>query len=265
MRKQVAVGFLALITVLAGAQTTAGNAPTEVIANGGLIHTLLAAPVRGQPYSAVQVQRAKRVLADGTSISHQGHHSVARDSAGRVRVERRMEQAQNGQPEMVMVFVLDPVAHTMMIWTTGAKTTKVATLIRLPDRKKDAAKSAEAQAQPAADGRPQPVVTTEDLGTDTIEGLPVTVTKTTTVVPAGRSGNDAPITKTHEVWTSADLKLVMKEQWDDPRTGVRTVELNQFSRAEPDAGLFRAPAGYSVKDIKQTLKELQEKLDQMQN
>lgn len=265
MRKRMAVGFLGLMTVLAGAQTTARNAPIEVIANGGLIHTLLAAPVVGRPYSAVQVQRAKRVLADGTSISHLGHHAVARDSAGRVRVERRMEQAQNGQPATVMVFVLDPVAHQMMIWTTGAKTTKVATLIRLPDQKKDVAKSAEAQAKPAADGRPQPVVTTEDLGTDTLEGLPVTVTKTTTVVPAGRSGNDAPITKTHEVWTSQDLKLVMKEQWEDPRTGVRTVELDQFLRAEPDAGLFRAPAGYSVKDIKQTLRELQEKLDQMQN
>ena len=75
-----------------------------------------------------------------------------------------MEQAQNGQPETVMVFVLDPMAHAMMIWTRGAKTTKVATLIKLPDQKKDAAKTAEAQARPAMDSRPQPVVTTEDFG-----------------------------------------------------------------------------------------------------
>ena len=76
----------------------------------------------------------------------------------------------------------------------------------------------------------------------------MTITKTTIVVPADRSGNDASTTKTRELWES-------------PRTGVRTVELDQFSRAKPDA----APAGYSVKDIKQTLKELQEKLDQIQN
>jgi hypothetical protein len=264
MRKRVLIGLLTLMTALAEAQTTS-NALPEVIANGGLIHTLLAALVVGQPYSAVQVQRTKRVLPDGTTITHLGHHSVARDSTGKVRVERRMEKAQDGQPETVMMFVLDPVAHTMMIWTTGAKTTKVATLIRLPDPKKDAAKTAEAQTHPVADSRPQPVVTTENLGTDMLQALPVTVTKTTTVVPVGRAGNDTPITRTHEVWTSVDLKLVMKEQWEDPRSGVRTVELDQFSRAEPDAALFRAPAGYSVKDIKQTLKELQEKLDQMQN
>jgi hypothetical protein len=264
MRRKMAVGFLVLMTALAGAQTTASNAPAEVIANGGLIHTLMAAPVTGQPYSAVQVRQIKKVLADGTTISHHGHHSVARDSSGRVRVERRMEEAQNGQPETVMVFVLDPVAQTMTIWTTGPKTTKAATLIRLPE-KKGAGKPAATQQRTAEDSRPQPVVTTEDLAPDTLQGLPVTVRKVTTVVPAGRSGNDAPITKTHETWTSPDLKLVMKEQWEDPRSGVQTVELDQFSRAEPDAALFRAPAGYSVKDVRQTLKELQERLDQMMN
>lgn len=259
---RVMAGFLALTIACAGAQTPANDATKEVIANGGLIHTLLAAPVAGQPYTAVQVQKTKRVLQDGTTIAHQGHHSVARDSAGRVRVERRMERTPDGQ-ETVMVFVLDPVAHTMMIWTTGPKTTKVATLIRLPEQKQDAVKPAQTQA--VTDSRPQPVVTTEDLGADTLQGLPVTVSKTTTVVPAGRSGNDAPITKTHEVWTSQDLKLVMKEQWEDPRTGERTVELDKFSRAEPDAALFRAPTGYATKDIKETLRELEERLEQMQN
>jgi hypothetical protein len=89
--------------------------------------------------------------------------------------------------------------------------------------------------------------------------------RTTTVVPAGRAGNDAPITKTHEVWTSQDLKLVMKQQTEDPRTGVTTVELEEFSRAEPDPALFRVPPGYAVKSVLQSLKELEEKLSPAQN
>jgi len=48
----------------AGAQTANNNAPREVIANGGLLHTLLAERVRGQPYSAVQVHKTKQTLAD---------------------------------------------------------------------------------------------------------------------------------------------------------------------------------------------------------
>ncbi len=268
MRLRLGVGVVALMLAgsLAGAQSgSAGNGTAEVFSNGSLIHTLVGAPVTGQPYSAVQMHQTRRMLADGTTISHQGHHSVARDSEGRVRVERRLEDGQSGQTDTVMVFVLDPRAHTLTTWVSGGKANKVATLVKLPAEKRDAKASA-AQGQRVTDSaRPQPVVTTEDLGTDSLNGLPVTVVKTTTVVPAGRSGNDAPITKTHEVWTSPDLKLVMKEQWEDPRSGERTLELDEFSRSEPDAALFRAPRGYEVKDVMQSLKDLEERLSAAQN
>jgi hypothetical protein len=82
-----------------------------------------------------------------------------------------------------------------------------------------------------------------------IDSLPMKVTKTTTIVPAGRSGNDAPITKVHELWTSEDLKLTFMERWEDPRTGVRTVALVNFKRAEPDPGLFRVPNGYTAREV----------------
>jgi len=163
-----------------------------------------------------------------------------------------------------MVFVLDPVAHTMLTWSTDSKATWVATLIKLPEGKHDAAKAAPAQLRPEADSRPQPVVTTESLGKEMLQGLPVTVTKTMTVVPVGRSGNDAPITKTHEVWTSPDLKLVMKEQWEDPRTASRQWSLISFRALSQTGPCFRLPR-YEVKDIRQTLKELEEKLGQMAN
>jgi hypothetical protein len=256
------VGLLMTVS-LAGAQSgDAGSGTNEVISNGSLIHTLLAAPVIGQPYSAVQMHRTVRKLADGTTISHQGHHGVARDAEGRVRVEMRMAQAQNGGPETVMVFVLDPVAHTFTTWTTGPKANKVASVVKVPAERKQAT----VQARVATDSTgPQPVVTTEDLGVQTLQGLPVSDVKTTTIVPPGRVGNDAPITKTREVWTSSDLKLVMKEQWNDPRSGERTLELENLSRAEPDPALFRAPQGYEVKNALESLKEFEEKMSAAQN
>ena len=160
----------------------------------------------------------------------------------------------------VRVYVLDPVAHTLTTWQTGGSGEKVAMLFKLP-----AEKPQEARPQAVPDtGRPQPVVTTEDLGTDVMAGVAVRVTKTTTIVPVGRSHNDAPITKTHEVWTSPEMKLTLKEQWEDPRTGMRTVALDQLSRTEPDAAMFHAPSGYKVKDLKQTLKELADRLETLQ-
>jgi hypothetical protein len=249
---------------LAVAQNGAvGSGANEVISNGSLIHTLMAAPVIGQPYSAVQVHRTVRKLADGTTISHQGHHGVARDAEGRVRVEMRMAQGQNGGPDTVMVFVLDPVAHTFTTWTTGPKANKTASVVKLPAERKP---RVAAQARVGGDStRPQPIVTTENLGMQTVQGLSVSDVRTTTIVPAGRSGNDAPITKTQEVWTSPELKLVMKEQWNDPRSGERTIELDKFSQAEPDPALFHPPQGYEVKSALESLKELEEKMSAAQN
>jgi hypothetical protein len=263
LRIMVGVAGVMMTAWLAVAQNGAAGARTnEAISNGSLIHTLVAAPVIGQPYSAVQVHRTVRKLADGTTISHQGHHGVARDAEGRVRVEMRMAQGQNGGPDTVMVFVLDPVAHTFTTWTTGPKAIKTASVVKLPAERNSRA----AQARVEGDStRPQPIVTTEDLGIQTVQSLPVSDVRTTTIVPAGRSGNDAPITKTQEVWTSPELKLVMKEQWNDPRSGERTIELNNFSQAEPDPALFHPPQGYEVKSALESLKELEEKMSAAQN
>jgi hypothetical protein len=266
MRIAVGVAGLMLAASLGRAQSTAaGSETSEVVSNGSLIHTLVAAPVIGQPYSATQVHQTKRKLADGTTISHKGHHFVARDSSGRVRVEMRMANGENGGPDTVLVFVSDPVAHTITTWVTGPKVeSKTASVVKIPEERKQTA-AAVPVAATRESKRPQPIITTEDLGVQTIQGLPVSDMKTTTVVPAGRSGNDAPITKTREVWTSQDLKLVLKEQWEDPRSGERTIELDDFSRAEPDAALFRAPKGYTLKNALESLKELEAKLEAAQN
>jgi hypothetical protein len=265
-RTRIAVGVAGwmLVAAFAVAQSTAGSGEKkEVVATGGVMSSLVAAPVMGQPYSAQVVHKTSRKLVDGTTISQQGHHFVARDSAGRVRVEMRMAKGKNGEPDTVMVFVTDPVAHTITTWMSGPKIeNKAAMLVKIPAERKQ---ETVVQPRTVSDSRPQPVVTTEDLGMVTLQGLPVTDVKTATIVPVGRSGNDAPITKTHEVWTSPDLKLVMKQQSYDPRTGETRVELEQFSRVEPDAALFRVPPGYTVKTVLQSLKELEEKLEAAQN
>lgn len=267
MRLLAVVVCLLWIPWMAGAQTPAGSDnPKPVVANGGVLHTLLAPPVIGQPYSAVQVRHISQRLADGTTIAHHGHHSVARDSQGRVRVERRMARGQNGAPDVVMVFVMDPVAHTFETWVQGQEgAAKTALVVKLSAGQQQQRRQQVPPRAAKVPDRPQAIVTTEDLGTDAVQGLPVTVSKTTTILPAGTVGNDAPITRTHETWTSPDLQLVMKEQWEDPRSGEITVELEDLSRAEPDPALFHAPAGYAVKDTLQSLKDLEQKLNDAQN
>lgn len=255
------VGLASLLLAgMALAQTTATTEPKEVIGNGGLNHMLHAAPVIGQPFSAEQVQKTDKRLEDGTSVKHFGHHAVARDSAGRVRVEQPCG-CKEGEV-VIEVYVLDPVAHTLTTWKTGPGTENVATVTRLPETLMEP-RPQPVRVSPAEARRPQPIITSEELPGEIIDNLPMTVTKVTTIVPAGRSGNDAPITKTHQIWTSPDLKLTFRERWTDPRAAPRTVELAKFSRAEPDPKLFRVPSDYQVKDVKQMAKELADKLSQM--
>ena len=55
-------------------------------------------------------------------------------------------------------------------------------------------------------------VSAEQLGSQTIDHVVATGERTTTATPAGRIGNDVPITDTHEVWTSNEMKLVLLQK-----------------------------------------------------
>jgi hypothetical protein len=258
--------LVAAVLVVMGVAMIAGasDQPTsqEVVAAGGLPRDLMAAPVTGEPFSAMWVNEIVKTLADGTKITQHGHHFVARDSAGRERVEMRMVAAKDGKPEQKLVFVMDPVAHTLTSWGEGTTGPKVAAVAKM----KEPTGVVPTAAKPRQDdSRPQPEITKQDLGSQMIDDVPATGELTTTVVPVGRSGNDQPITKTYEVWTSEEMKLVLLQKWSDPRTGARTTQLAHFSRAEPDAALFRPPAGYQVKTAEQTMRELAEKLEAAAN
>jgi hypothetical protein len=255
MRRQMLMAMISTAMVAMAQQAE----PKETISNGGVFHSLYAAPVAGMPYSAEQVHDRSKMLNTGTKIEHAGKHFVARDSAGRIRVEQPCGCPADHE-QMVEVYVLDPIAHTLTTWIQGGSAPRVATVAKIPERNE-----AEEKPQPVRVGdssRPQPIITTDQLPVEIIENLPMKVTRTTTIVPAGRSHNDSPITKVHTVWTSEDLKLTFKEQWDDPRTGTRVVGLVNVSRKEPDAKLFRVPPGFQVTDAKESLQRLANKLEE---
>ena len=88
--------------------------------------------------------------------------------------------------------------------------------------------------------------TTEDLGSQTMEGVFVTGVRTTRTIPAGQIGNDKPISIVTEVWTSPDLKTIIYSKRSDPRMGELTFQLTIITRAEPDAALFTVRADFKL-------------------
>ena len=81
---------------------------------------------------------------------------------------------------------------------------------------------------------------TEDLGSQTMEGVQVTGVRTTRTIPVGEIGNDRPISIVTEVWTSPDLKTIVYSKRTDPRMGEQTFQLTNIVRSEPDARCSRS-------------------------
>ena len=89
-------------------------------------------------------------------------------------------------------------------------------------------------------------VNTEDLGSQTMEGVLVNGVRTTRTIPVGEIGNDRPISIVTEVWTSPDLKTIVYSKRSDPRMGEQTFKLTNIVRSEPDASLFTVPADFKI-------------------
>jgi len=208
----------------------------------------------GAPFSATRTITRTQTLLNGTTVTHTEVIKEARDSEGRIFTQTLPQPATGGEGPHArsMVRIFDPVSHTAITYSPESKQANV---LHLPDSSQFQGRF---HGSRGADGDEAigrfhgnsnlPAPTTESLGSKTINGVVADGTRTTRVIPAGAQGNDKPITITHETWTSADLKVVVMRVDTDPRMGTTTMQLTNISRDEPAAGLFQAPAGYTVNE-----------------
>ena len=94
-----------------------------------------------------------------------------------------------------------------------------------------------------------PRTTSENLGTQLIEGVAAEGRRTTTTWAVGSVGNDREIVATNETWFSKQLGVAVLTKNSDPRSGDTTIKLTNISLAEPDPALFMPPADYEIKDM----------------
>lgn len=255
--------------------TIQSGGPTGAVAFGAL-QTGSATPVQGAPYSATITNESIQTLSDGNRIVMSSTGAMARDSQGRTRQDAPLPAFGNlsaANPPHI-VFLQDPVAQTSYTLNLTDKTAmKVPALPGPPPGGPGMpgpnavyiSTMGGAQASgtlPPPPPLPPPGIagqkvlimndqgpaTTEDLGSQTMEGVFVTGTRTTRTIPAGQIGNDNPIRIVTEVWTSPDLKTVVYSKRSDPRMGEQTFRLTSIVRSEPDASLFTVPADFKVMD-----------------
>jgi hypothetical protein len=231
------------------------------------------AVVRGAPYSGEGVTTISQTLGDGTRIERRTTAKVYRDSEGRIRREQTvlgLDVLQSTVDGQAMVTISDPVSGVSYVLDPGSRTARRSrTTLSWSTARGAGAGSAgffevavvpmDGVAPPPPPPPPSAGVRVErrqlnvpnapeSLGSRQMEGVSVNGTRRTETIPAGRIGNDRPITITDERWESPDLKVLVSSQHHDPRTGDVEYRLTNISRAEPPAHLFTVPADYEMVD-----------------
>ncbi|MBB6142505.1 hypothetical protein HNQ77_000443 [Silvibacterium bohemicum] len=220
------------------------------------------------PYTAEFKVTSIQTLANGGTITRETTEKRARDSQGLTFLSHQLPSPAVHNTT-TMVNIHDPVAGTSSMWDSVHKQATVTVepprdlrggcwesdsgrmrFFNGPATHANASASSPAAIQAAvspAQPRLKPVH--EDLGTATIQGVEAHGVRTTWTTPVGEVGNDVPLVRTSEVWSSKDPNLVLREITDDPRSGKGTRELTSLDLNEPDASLFAPPADYEVKTI----------------
>jgi hypothetical protein len=244
-------------------------------------------PVKGAPYTAKAVTTMTQTLADGNKIKHTSEVDLARDSEGRTRREQTLANLGPWQTNNKgsVITINDPVAHTRYELhregdkTFGSKTMQMERMRVIEDHAKVMAEAtARMQGQGVGVGAGESSagsnivimtnggeintmrrkvdgsaeenknVKTEDLGTQSIEGVSAQGTRKTITIPAGQVGNEQPILIVSETWYSPELKTTVMSKRNDPRVGETEFKLTNIQRVEPDANLFQPPPGVEINE-----------------
>jgi hypothetical protein len=263
-----------ILALLASSCAFAQSEPNRIVVSTSTVvagpDRISTAPVQGAPYSATITNESIQNLADGNRIVQTSTGSTARDSQGRTRQDApSLPPIANMSPANAprLVFIQDPVARTSYTLNLSDKTAfKGPAATTLPVLagagsgggfavRVRGASTQLSGASPQTLGITKTIISdesgkvqTDDLGSQTMEGVLVTGTRTTHTIPAGQIGNDKAISIVTEVWTSSELKTVVYSKRSDPRMGEQTFQLTNIVRSEPDPALFTVPSDFKLVD-----------------
>src|SRR6266496_3061334 len=244
--------------------------PGAGVAGFRAFETSYGIPVLGAPYSATISNESVQTLSDGNRIVESSTGTTARDSQGRTRRDATLPAIGNLSAANAprLVFIQDPVAQTSYTLNLTDKTAQKISMPPPGEAKAGAYHLEDKVFVHMGPGAPGPMnsplpppeiglhktfdvddhaqVATEDLGSQTMEGVLVNGVRTTRTIPAGQIGNDRPISIVTEVWTSPELKTIVYSKRTDPRMGEQIFQLKNVVRGEPDASLFIVPADFKI-------------------
>ncbi len=229
----------ALLAPLAPAQQQV--MPRDYAGPQTYIPGIFVTPVADAPFSATVDITSSQRLPDGSLNIRTTTNHIARQSSGVIYNERRqlVSTAFKGEPVLLSAHIYDP-------------NNRLSTFF---DPRTHLARQTVLQQPPTAPARSVPTISTanpllkeEQLGTQTIDSVPLQGIRKSRTIPATLSGTGQEVVVTDEYWYSPDLSIYMVLKHTDPRSGEQIVAVSNVQRTEPATTLFTVPTSYKVVD-----------------
>jgi hypothetical protein len=252
-------------------QKSSNGAP-GMVAFGGTEFLMEGRRVKSAPFSAESITETVQTLGDGNRIRNTSSTKIYRDSEGRTRREvgpgaqaMALLPFPGDKASHPEVMISDPVAGVSYVLDIKARrATKLpgSHMFQAGHVTVDTFDYGFGVGQVITRGSGQPgrqvivrtpgsgEVTTESLGTQTIQGVEAQGRRVTTTIPTGKIGNEQPIVTTDETWYSPKLQRVVLSKRHDPRFGDTTFRLANIDQSEPSPSLFQVPSDFTVTDTK---------------
>lgn len=208
---------------------------------------IITSPKQDLPFTARKVTRLVQALDNGDKIATMAVDRVARDRQGRLFRERHRLAAEGANHVLNQPQIYDLVTRTLYHLGPGRR------VLVVPDE--DPAYFRERGwmspcKRSLYDGNEEQRI--EDLGEKEIAGVATRGFRVTATFAPAVTGAAMPVTVVDEFWYSDELGTDVMIRHSDPLTGVKTLELTEVERTEPDPQLFRVPVGYEERIVQRT-------------
>jgi hypothetical protein len=238
-----------VILVIAAGRTALTQAPQALHApDGGTRETLTSIavpPLANAPFLATVETEWTKYLADGSTQVTRNQRLIARDVLGRVFQERRtfVPKGSPTAPQVWRTELAEPSTHTVAYCDTRTRICEL--------------RAYNAPASPIVWGAGQSTngpgaMVSENLGTQTLNGLELIGTRETQTIRPMAAGNDRPIVAVKEFWYSKKLGLNVLTTRSDPRSK-EVFTVTDIRLGEPDSRLFALPTDARVVDLRAAL------------
>jgi hypothetical protein len=220
-------------------------------AHGGILESIVVPPKLNAPFTLLLETEWVRGLPDGGSITTVNKRQIARDTEGRIYMERWFLVPKDGKDksQMTTIQISDPASHTLYncFMRSPKKECMLVTYTPSPNA---VFKFQGPPTGPLPNGRGEAIH--EDLGNQLVSGLETTGTRDTIIFNPGLFGNDRKMTIEREFWYSPKLGFNVLSKRSDPRIGTQTFTVTNLILSEPDPNLFNLPEGFKVVDRRDT-------------